>query len=81
MRYENKTKRAPVVAVTMPSGRKVRITLPIGEFELPNAHRIALEATPVGAALLKKFKVKPKQKKKDGPKIEADSKQADEESS
>ena len=80
MAYNNRTKRDAVVKVTMPSGQKVRIVMPAGEFDLPQAHRMALENSTHGAALLKKFKLeKPKKKQDDAP-LDIDDKPTDTES-
>ena len=73
--FENKTKRPAHVSVTMPSGRKVRVTLPVGKFELSNSYILALDAHPYGAKLLKRFKIKPPKVKPDAPKVETEDKQ------
>ncbi|MGB0908212.1 MAG: hypothetical protein ACPGVT_12020 [Maricaulaceae bacterium] len=61
--FENKSGRAMPVKVTMPSGRKVRIEIPEGKFDLPRAYEQALMATPQGKAALGKMRVKKGPKK------------------
>ena len=51
--------------------------MPAGEFDLPQAHRMALENSPHGAALLKKFKVKKPKKKQDDAPLDIDDKPTD----
>lgn len=80
--YENKTGRTVPIKVTLPSGRKVRVELPEGQFELPAAYQAALRAIPQGAKLLKEMTVKKPRKKASKtapkppskPKVETDEK-------
>lgn len=64
------------IKVIMPSGRAERLTLPNGEFNLPNSYVLALQAHLQGPAIIKRMKPKKKKPKTHDSEIEADDKQA-----
>lgn len=73
MKLNNKLGERKIV-VTMPSGDSTRVTLPEGEFDLPEIYVRAMRELPVGQYYLKKMKPR-KPRKKNADNIDSEGSQ------